>query len=347
MKTLAFVILILIVIITSKRQYHTPLSKLYLVSDANGNECLVMSGTFGNTRECLFMVDTAYAGAPVLSTSYLSISEKCKHGRNVAEQYLLAMELLKRPQTNDQRHVALRQLLEEGYCRSYTSGCTQRLMGIGVTNESQSDMLLCPSIVWDHRPQQTAVNADILMTHPMKGGIHILTSDYLLHRAPCILMPRAQIVQFHASNSNGFEMHKGEMLGGAFVVGLRVGTQTTIRVIVDTGAAAALSLAPSGLKKVKESLSSKAKKAFQTGVNGERVCSEVYNASIQLGSWHLESVEVFANTHEVHGCDGYMGIALLRCFDIWIQPNKIGFRLNGLAPRESLLTTAGTCTNTK
>lgn len=342
MKSLVFVVLACVLIaVLSSGGVPSQHFSLQLVSDANGNECLVMAGTLGHTRDSLFMVDTAYAGAPVISTSYLSVSPRVRG--SVAERYVTSMEMLKQPQSNDDRHLALRGLLGEGRCRSYTSGCTQRLMGIGVTNESQSDMLLCPSIVWDHKRLGSTVDADVFMTHPLKGGIHILTSDYLLHRAPCLLMPRFGRIQFHAHeaiHARGFEFHPAEMVGGAFVVPLTIGS-TTLRVVVDTGAAAALSLAPSALKKVQ--LTPRHKKAFQSGVNEERVCSDVHEAVVSVGTLRPGTVEVFANSHEVHGCDGYAGMGMLRAFDLWLQPDKIGFRLNGLAPRESLLTIEGSC----
>ena len=46
---------------------------LHLVQDSLGCEALVIQGSVSNVP-MLFMVDTAYAGAPVLSTSYLAVT---------------------------------------------------------------------------------------------------------------------------------------------------------------------------------------------------------------------------------------------------------------------------------
>jgi len=65
-------------------------------------------------------------------------------------------------------------------------------------------------------------------------------------------------------------------------------------------------------------------------------------ATVQIGKLNLGTVNVFANTHDVAGADGYAGMGLLRALDMWIDPSRIGFRRSGL-PTRTPMTTPGSC----
>lgn len=126
---------------------------LHLVQDSLGCEALVIQGSVSNVP-MLFMVDTAYAGAPVLSTSYLAVTSAVSimpdKQMSVTDTYQEVLTLL---QTVDpvQRKVGLVEFINRAKCRSYTSGCTMRLMGIGTTHETRSDLLLCQALkIWGH-----------------------------------------------------------------------------------------------------------------------------------------------------------------------------------------------------
>ena len=313
---------------------------LHLVRDAVGNEALVVEGVLVGTPS-LFLVDTAYAGAPVVSMSYLAAGSNAFDPGSVETRYRRAMHALRHEVTEDARHAALRGLLAQGACRSYTSGCTMRLMGIGTTNEAQADMLLCPPVL----PGSHAhVDADVLVTHPLHGSVHILTCDFLLHRAPAVLRPRAGTLELGVHDPlrrHGFEMHPARFVGGAFVVAMTVG-DAPLQIVVDTGAAAALSLGASAARKLR-TCAATARRATQTGVHREKVCSDVLTARVRVGSLDVGEVEVFATAGEVQGADGYAGMGLLRSVDLWLQPDAIGFRRSGLAPRRSEATRAGRC----
>lgn len=326
----------------------SPSIPLHLVHDADGNECLVLDAVFAHGQRCLFLLDTAYAGAPVLSTSYLALLERLRgEEENVQRRYAQTVAALRRRGKHEATS-GVRRLLRGGVCRAYTSGCTMRLMGIGETVEQQSDLLLCPSLrfLGENRSSFVPHGAagDVFVTNPLPGTPHILTTDYLLHRAPCLLRPGAQTLTFHATDRRGFEWHTPRLVGGAFAVPMTVGG-TTLSIVLDTGASAALSLSPAAAERVRTCRSAN-RVARQRGVNGEEVCSDVLLATVTVGRRVLTVPElpVFANTHDVQGADGYAGMALLRAVDLWLDHGKVGLRPSGLAPSSSMTTAShGTC----
>ena len=324
---------------------------MHLVSDEEGNEALVVSAYLAGERS-MFMIDTAYAGAPVLSSSFIGVQGKCAFG-SVQHRYTRCLHLLRNEVPAGERHVAVwKHLLRYKKCHSYTSGCTMRLMGIGETNEAQADMLLCPALRLSgkagFRAPSSSVDADIFVTNPLPGTPHILTSDYLLHRAPCVLCPRIGKLHLGAAvfdkvRERTFEFHTAAFLGGAFLVPMTVGG-SSLQIVIDTGAAAALSLSASALEKlevcdkpVRES------KALQVGVNGEEVCSDLLLSNVKVGRIDLGQVHVFANSVDVQGADGYAGMGLLRALDLWLEPGRIGFRTSGLKTRAPISISDGNC----
>jgi len=322
--------------------------RLWLVSDENGNEALVMSAVMAS-HKTMFMIDTAYAGAPVLSTSFLSVQDRCTHG-DMNERYRACIDLLRNDVTNDARNDAIRKLLlVNGQCQAYTSGCTMRLMGIGETSEAQSDMLLCPALVLGGHNTSARVNADIFVTNPLQGSPHILTTDYLLQRSPCVLCPHAGRIYFRneTMGPHGFEFHPPTFVGGAFVVTMIVGG-ASLNIVMDTGASAALSLSSDAIDKLETCQNpTPATRAIQRGVNGERVCSDVLITKVRIGTLELGVVHVFANSHPVQGADGYAGMGLLRAVDMWLEPTRIGFRRSGLPVSIPTLTSNGSCPGRK
>jgi hypothetical protein len=304
--------------------------RLHLVADRGGNEALLLDAHVAGRRS-LFLLDTAYAGAPVLSTSFLAVEGKCVRG-SVQGRYATAMELLRNDVSEDDRHAALDVLLRGGRCRAYTSGCTMRLMGIGETTEAQADMLLCPALSLDGVSTAAAPSADVFVTNPLRGSPHILTTDYLLHRAPCVLSPKRGTLRFRAAplDSIGFTFFPARLVGGAFAVTMTVG-EVDLSIVVDTGASAPLSVAASAVKRLRVcGRPDEPQRVTQGGVNGERVCSDVLHAPVRIGTLDMGRVPVFANSHEVQGADGYAGMGLLRALDLWMEPGRLGLRRSGL-----------------
>lgn len=321
--------------------------RLHLVRDEHGNEALLLDTTLAGFPS-LFLLDTAYAGAPVLSTSYLSIlleREACRG--SVQTRYRRALKTLHEKVTASQRHAAVDALLANTSCRAFVSGCTQRLMGIGETTELHADMLLCPPL--RHAGAGVFDAADVFVTNPLPGAVNILTCDYLLHHAPCVLRPAAGLLHLGLTRGEAWAMRPtftfvpARMVGGAFSIAMDVGG-TPLQLVVDTGAGAALSLGKSALSKLARSEPT-ARRAHQVGVHGEVVCSDVLLAEVRCGPWSPDGpVEIFANDTELQGdADGYVGMGLLRCLDLWLEPNAFGFRPSGLAPRRSEVTSEGRC----
>ena len=315
---------------------------LHLVDDGHGNESLVVDVTLGGLRT-LFMVDTAYAGAPVISTSFLNVQSRCAGG-SVSARARSCLALLRSEVTEDDRQAGVaHRLLARTHCRAFTSGCTMRLMGIGETRENQADMLLCPSIRIDGRDDVSPVAADVLVSNPLRGTPHILTMDYLLHRAPCTLLPGRGEIVFH-DYSGGFETLDATMMGGSFVVPFRVGG-TVLQIVLDTGAGICLSLAPTAVERLSACAfpASGRTSVTQMGVNGERVCADVLRAEVSVGSLHLGEVDVLANDAPVQGADGYAGMAFLRALDLRFEYARVGVRFSGLPVRPVASAALGTC----
>ena len=72
-------VLVLAIVTLFWKKRYTDTHPLHLVKDSDGNEALVVDVPF-NGSSSMFLVDTAYAGPPVVSTSFLSIQKKFSRG---------------------------------------------------------------------------------------------------------------------------------------------------------------------------------------------------------------------------------------------------------------------------
>jgi hypothetical protein len=334
--------------------------RLALVHDGHGNEALVLAAHLGGEDDALFLLDTAYAGAPVVSTSFLAVSRAARRDGHPSDdlqaRYLASLAALRaRPWNRAQRLAvdALLALPSGRRCRAYTSGCVMRLMGIGATTEARSDMLLCPALLpYESNAKGGATDGvgDVLVTHALPGTPHILTVDFLLHRAPCLVLPARQLLVLGAAEDgeDDFQYHPARLVGGAFAVPMRVGG-TRLFIVLDTGASAPLSLAPQAVARLARCRPlASPRKATQVGVNGERVCSDVLEAHVRVTATEgrpidLGTVQVLANSHDVEGADGYAGMGLLRALDLRFEAHRVGLRLSGLPPREAASLAHGAC----
>jgi hypothetical protein len=342
-------IIVFVIHVCCKRRSTSSSTPIMLVTDGLGNEIIVTEVRIGN-RQMQFMIDTAFAGAPVISTSYLvqlygplAVAQD-RVDPAVQTRYVDITSNLN--VTEDARHAALSHFLAQSGCRMYTSGCTMRLMGIAETTESQSDLLLCDTFFMLHDRHMWRRTSEVLVTNPLHSSIHILTIDFLLHRSPCVLLPGRRRILWRVSDSwlrSTFVFVSSVFVGGALRVPMIVGG-TELQIVIDTGAAAALSISAAAIDKIQRcELFDLPRRALQTGVNGERVCSDAFVARVSIGSVDMGEVETFANSQSVQGADGYAGMGLLRALDIWLSPSDVGFRRSGLEVRRSNALSDGAC----
>lgn len=352
---LAIIIVLFYIMIASKNCF-----RMHLLSPDEINETLVVDGHVCNHR-ALFLIDTGYAGPPVLSASYLAVRDEDQSlTGTVGDRYAHVMRALVKNVSAPARDAAVEDLIQAGACIAYTSGCTMRLMSIGDTQEQQADMLLCPPIMMRRTTGQLAapsgrvVSADVLVTNALPQSIHILTCDYLLHAGPTLLdIARGRIELrldpvITLSHRAGMNMYPLEMNGGAFVVPIQLGGQM-FRVTMDTGAPGPVTLGNKAAARLTACMSTK-RALTQAGVNGEHVCSDIVVTSMLFANRTAARVPVFVNDRSVEGVDGYVGLGILRAFNILITSTGVGLVGNGLEIRdtESYLsaTSTRTCANT-
>lgn len=333
--------------------------KFHIVNDEHGmNESIVLEAKLNNQYNTLFMLDTGYAGPPVLSSTYLSIQKKCVQG-TVLQRYRQSLKHIKQGVTDDERHRAIDLLLQDGRCQAFTSGCTMKLVGIGSVVEQQADMLLCPMVSFKNcfglfvkTKNSYKVDADVLVTNPLPSSVNILTCDYLTHSLPTMIDMYNQNLCLNMSNlqtlavEGTFSKIPIKLVGGAFVVPIEIG-DIEIEVTVDTGAPGPVCLGKSAASKIKKYWKGKTpRKILQKGVNGEEICSDILFSSLVIAGIEFEEVGVFLNNKNIEDVDGYIGLGVLKSLDILMLSTNIGFRRSGIPPRTDFsFATQGECKN--
>lgn len=319
--------------------------RVHLLSTDAVNESLVLEAELAG-ESTLFMLDTGYAGPPVLSASYLAV-DRGDAPADVPTRYRAAVRELERGVDEDARHAAVDDFLQRSGCLAYTSGCTMRLMGIGATQEQQADMFMCGMLrlVTTYgafaTPKRVSsdAHADVFVTNPLPTSVHILTCDFLLHSSPALVAPARRALQLNMSAAEELgervrmTMHPIVMSGGAFVVDVRLAGEA-FRCTVDTGAPGPVCLSVGAGRRLRACNRSRETRVMrQAGVNGEQVCSELVAATMEFCGQTFEDVPVFVNDSETEQVDGYVGMGVLRAFDMLISPSGIGFARNELPMR--------------
>ena len=285
--------------------------------------------------ESVFILDTGYAGAPVLNTKILDIP----FDGNI-DMYLSKLSNV--ACSNEDANRKLDGFKTHNKCIDYTSGCVLRLMGIGETSEKASDMLLCSPILMKTENESSYVNvkqklgiaeADVLMTNHELNSPHILTLDYLMHLSPCMICPRQGKMHLgmgsleFVSERAQCEHVSSETIGGAYVCTLNV-DGVPVRCTVDTGASMTICIGKSVFDKM-----SRYKKTDehiqQIGINSEVICSNIILSDISFCGKSFSEVPVFVNDQEVEETDGYVGLGLLKCFDLLVTPIALFAKYNG------------------
>ena len=317
---------------------------MHLFAEDAVNESLILEGNLCG-RSTLFLLDTGYAGPPVISTSYLATTDNV-HFSDLNRRYATIMDKLSRGVSELEQHRAVDELLKNRRCIAFTSGCTMRLMSIGDTQEAQADMVLCPPIMLQTKhmrhptvPSGKLVNADVLVTNPLAGSIHILTCDYLQHSSPAYIDIERCALHLNLCRAQAYVVERGmqmqpyDVSGGAFVIVINLGG-IDFRVTVDTGASGPVSLGKEAAKKI-TACRLMNMSLTQRGVNGESVCSDIITADMKFCGRVFPDVPVFLNSSAVEDVDGYIGMGVLRAFNIFIAPTGIGFCANALRVRSA------------
>jgi hypothetical protein len=290
-----------------------------------------------HTNESVFILDTGYAGAPVLNARLLHL----KGNRSVQEalRSISAVEI-----SQEESYRQLMRFAAKNHCTDYTSRCLQRLMGIGSSAESSSDMLMCPAIELVSCSGQAYVCpkaatplplADVVMTNHQMASPHILTLDYLMHLSPCLIsMDRASLrvamsaTEFSLQRMNSRSMAT-QLSGGAFVCSVNIDGHA-FRCTVDTGAGTTVCIGRSGAERLRDHADAK-HHIVRIGIHSEEICSDLLNGTVlQVAGETFHNVPVFLNSMETDATDGYLGLGVLRAFDLLVTPNELFAKRNRL-----------------
>lgn len=339
-----------------------PSNKIGLKISGDANPAMVVEARIG-THECLFMIDTGYAGAPVLSLPMLACERKISEKGTIDQRVAACIAAVNAYRvTQREQESALLTFMDDQGCVEYTSGCTTRLMGIGQTSENTSAILLCPSLELKVKGASkftsckacaSLPNADMFGTSRMTG-LHILTIDFLMHVSPCILSPARGELEISIGASEylraraGFVKCASEFSGGSFVTTLVVGGER-VQCTVDTGASSFLSLSSSAAARIRKCSQESPQRIRQVGVNGENVCSDVVLCDVEFCQTKFSEIPVFLNDYDLDDVDGYVGLSLLRAFDLLITTDELACRYNGAELRTDQfqnILTSGNCAST-
>ena len=302
-----------------------------------------------SSQSTFWQLDTGYAGPPVLSTTYLAYLQRNPIGTSLTSlalsfetQYHRLLEELQREEHQKVRNTAADVYARAHGCDAYTSGCTMRLMSISTTVEQQADMFMCRMLAFEAGDGRTIAprrdvngpQADVLVTNPLPGSVHILTADYLFHLAPCCIHMAAERLETRISSTRAammlateFKTSPVSLVGGALAVSLEVGGRN-FTVTVDTGAPGSICLARETVGTF--ACTQMGGSLQQTGVNAETVCSTLVSANVTFYGRTIRDAVIFVNDRSVEHTDGYVGMGFLRAFDMFITNTRVGFRPSGL-----------------
>ena len=313
--------------------------RVQIVGKANKNA--VICARIG-TRDTLFMIDTGYAGAPVLHLPALVCEERLST-TGAAEERVAALlaSLHAYTCTQSEQEEALKRFVRAQACTEYTAGCTTRLMGIGTTRESTSDLILAPALqICDtagefHAPRVCAglPVADLFSTS-RNAAMHILTLDFLLHVAPCLLSFSHETLEVGLSDDRfllervSFTSCATSFSGGSFVAHIWLNGQR-MACTVDTGAAICISLSRSAGERLRQCEQDAPMRLSQRGVNGEHICSDIVHCDVSFAGTDLSHVPVLLNDYDLDDVDGYIGLLFLMSFDLLMTPSSLSCRFNG------------------
>lgn len=327
--------------------------RAHLVGDAT-DEAIVAPSRLEGQGSCLFQIDTGYAGPPVLSVGYLShekgLLESHSDQRGVEAAYRSSCASVRSLSAAAERS-AVESHVRASACQSYTSGCGMRLMGIGSVEDKRTDLLLCPNLVFraeggrrerggHYASPKPGDKGDVLVTNNLPGAVHVLTSDYLFQVSPCCIRPADGVVETHLTMVRvtmlmaSFASERLHLSGGSPLVRIRIGSED-LWCTLDTGAPGPVCLGRSSLDRVASRCTPTGRTTRQVGTNNETVCSSVLSADVTVHGVPLRGIAILANDADVANADGYVGLGVLRGFDVLLTHSKLGLRRNALRVRSA------------
>jgi hypothetical protein len=322
-------------------------STLFLPKNAT---CLVLVGWVGEERT-LFLIDTGYAGPPVLNTDFLASG----HGFSGATERDIDKRLTDLRVSRRGHRAAVDKFVAAVSGMEFTAGCRMNLSGITNSMQKHSDLLLVPPILFQgvtNRPHIPSASsnipkADVMVTNSMESTPHILTSDYIRHRAPCLLQISRRRVRWCLSYSEFLaaciymSKAKTHFIGGAYAVDVTVGKHT-FTCLMDTGSESGLTLGRHASERLDE-YTNTAKRVRQSGIGGQTDCSPLVSCRVKLGPHEMADFPVVLSSTDHPMVDGYVGMGLLRSFDIMISKTDVFFAPSGLLPLKVSDVVASSC----
>ena len=253
-------------------------------------------------------IDTAYAGAPVISGPALASAV----GGTVQERFDAPLG----PSTSK----PLAEFAERNQCTSYTAGCKKKVETAGGVQEERAFLWQCDAIELATKAGYRGMRrlaAEVVMGSA-EAAPHILTIDYLRDVSPCVFwkmqtleMPRGVR---NAWLSTQFQMQPLKLHAGAPVVTVYV-QDTPYQLLVDTGAPFACMLfkpPPAGAS---------ARKGIQDA-RGKGVPAASLTKTVRIGRRSFSVPVLYSSAG---GPDGLLGLRILEQLDVYLGTDTIGF----------------------
>lgn len=282
-----------------------------------------------------WVVDTAFSGAPLLSLPWLVAQARARSDANCAQVYAQTAPRLAGISNQRQRD-ALDALVAGSAASRFSAGCSNTLVGIGSAETVTTDILLGPGLelrtasgdFFCGRTCATQFTNDVFNTTTMETA-SLLTCDYLRQVSPTLILPEAGELHVRARpelvervRARGFEL-SAHIFGGAFVATVHVAGHE-MRLAVDTGSSLTVSLDSQAAAKISAcDTTGTARHMKQHGINNEAVCADVVMADVRIGPNTERMPVMLNNTASTDIVDGYLGLSLLRGYDLAVLPDRL------------------------
>jgi len=330
-----------------------------LFTDERGS-CLLLAGRVKGV-DGFYLLDTGYAGPPVLNTLYLHVLQRSPglRSRSGNDDHASARRTMRALRSSSshggaRRHAdaaadadadadALQRYMRETGSIDFTAGCRVRLMGISATTERHSDLILSDELLFlapqgrfaSPRANTDLPRGDVLVTNRIANTPHILTADYIRHHAPCHLAISQSRVEWCVPNARflyltsvgGFANVPCAIAGGAYIVVVAAGGGE-FRCVLDTGSESCLTIGSKAAARMSACVST-GRTTSSSGVGGRATCNRIVSANVRLAGRTLAACPVSVSSFDDSSVDGFVGMGVLRCFDWLLTARAVFARSNG------------------